>query len=140
VLLVSLGLIDLGFYTGPAETAANLRRFLAEARAARPGVRVAVLPVIPNVRAVTDAPFRAQVAELNALMAEAVHGLTTPASPLVLAEPPRDWDLAADTYDGTHPSPRGEHRLAAAFAAALHTAWGLGGPYTPVTEAAEAVA
>ncbi|MGD9485053.1 GDSL-type esterase/lipase family protein [Streptomyces sp. TRM70308] len=129
VLLVSLGLIDLGFYTDPGQTLANVHRFLAGARAARPSVRAVLLPVIPNVRAVTDAPFAAQVAHFNALLAGAVAELTTPASPLVLAAPPADWDLARDTYDGTHPAAPGEHRLAAAFADALHTAWSLGAPY-----------
>ncbi|MBW1601349.1 hypothetical protein JJV70_04365 [Streptomyces sp. JJ66] len=129
VLLISLGLIDLGFYTCPEQTLANAHRFLAAARAARPSVRAVLLPVIPNVRAATDAPFAAQVSHFNALLAGAVAELTTPASPLVLAVPPTDWDLTRDTYDGTHPSAPGEHRLAAAFADALHTAWSLGAPY-----------
>ncbi|MEU6012081.1 hypothetical protein [Streptomyces sp. NPDC047453] len=39
-----------------------------------------------------------------------------------------------DTYDGTHPNTSGEHRLAAAFADAMHQAWSLGGPYTAEAE------
>ena len=35
VLLVSLGLIDLGFYTNAEQTAENVRAFVAEARAGR---------------------------------------------------------------------------------------------------------
>ncbi|WP_123513897.1 GDSL-type esterase/lipase family protein [Streptomyces sp. 2132.2] len=129
VLLVSLGLIDLGFYTGAEETAANARRFVAEARAARPGIRMVLLPVIPNVRADSDAPFAAEVARFNELLAKAVADLSTDASPILLAARPASYEIAHDTYDGTHPNASGEHRLAGEFAAVLHQAWGIGGPY-----------
>ncbi|MFD7258580.1 GDSL-type esterase/lipase family protein, partial [Streptomyces sp. NPDC059874] len=131
VLLVSLGLIDLGFYTKADETAANARRFIAEARAARPGIRMVLLPVIPNVRAEEDAPFAAEVDRFNELLAKAVADLTSDASPVLLAARPASYDIHQDTYDGTHPNASGEHRLAGEFAAVLHQAWGLGGPYRP---------
>lgn len=131
VLLVSLGLIDLGFYTGATETAANARRFITEARAARPGIRMVLLPVIPNVRAEDDAPFAAEVARFNELLAKAVADLSTPASPILLGARPHAYDIHQDTYDGTHPNASGEHRLAGEFAAVLHQAWGIGAPYRP---------
>ncbi|MFP8884594.1 GDSL-type esterase/lipase family protein [Streptomyces mangrovi] len=128
-LLVFLGLIDLGFYTGSGATAANVRRFVAEARSAEPRVRMVLLPVIPNIRARHDVFFAAECERFNELLARAVAELSTPASPLLTAVPPHDWDLARDTYDGTHPTARGEHRIAAAFADAMHRAWGVGSPY-----------
>ncbi|MGW5849258.1 GDSL-type esterase/lipase family protein [Streptomyces sp. NPDC055254] len=131
VLLVSLGLIDLGFYTRADETAANVRRFVERARAAAPAVRMVLLPVIPNVRAEEDAPFAAEVALFNELLAKAVADLTTAASPLLLAARPDGYDIHRDTYDGTHPNASGEHKLAGEFAAVLHQAWGIGGPYRP---------
>ncbi|MDF3300479.1 GDSL-type esterase/lipase family protein [Streptomyces tropicalis] len=129
VLLVSLGLIDLGFYTDPEQTAENVHAFVAAAREAGPRVRMVLLPVIPNVRAETDAPFGEQVAHFNVLLAKAVADLDTPRSPILLASPPEDYDIHTDTYDGTHPNARGEHRIAGAFATAMDQAWGLGGPY-----------
>ncbi|WP_328582460.1 GDSL-type esterase/lipase family protein [Streptomyces sp. NBC_00370] len=129
VLLVSLGLIDLGFYTDSDSAALNARTFVAEARAANPRIRMVLLPVIPNVRAVTDAAFAAEVERFNELLAKAVANLDEPTSPLLLASHPPTYDLADDTYDGTHPAPSGEHKLAAAFADAMHEAWGLGGRY-----------
>ncbi|WP_328299441.1 GDSL-type esterase/lipase family protein [Streptomyces sp. NBC_00435] len=131
VLLVSLGLIDLGFYTDAEGTAVNVRRFVAEARAARPAIRMVLLPVIPNVRAQDDVPFAAQVELFNELLAKAVADLSTPASPILLAARPDGYEIHRDTYDGTHPNASGEHRLAGEFAAVLHQAWGLGGPYRP---------
>lgn len=129
VLLVSLGLIDLGFYTRADDTAANVRRFVAAARDARPGIRMVLLPVIPNIRAEEDAPFAAEVARFNELLAKAVADLTTAASPILLGARPDAYDIHRDTYDGTHPNASGEHRLAGEFAAVLHQAWGIGGPY-----------
>ncbi|PBC62818.1 hypothetical protein BKI49_16320 [Streptomyces sp. Tue6028] len=129
VLLVSLGLIDLGFYTNAAQTAANARAFVAEARAANPRIRMALLPVIPNVRAESDAPFAADVAAFNELLAKAVADLDEPRSPLLLASPPASYDIHLDTYDGTHPNASGEHKIAEAFAEAMYQAWDLGSPY-----------
>ncbi|MGY0492597.1 GDSL-type esterase/lipase family protein [Streptomyces sp. WG-D5] len=129
VLLVSLGLIDLGFYTDAEQTAANARRFVTEARRANPAVRMVLLPVIPNVRAETDAPFAAEVAHFNTLLAKAVADLDEPRAPLLLASVPDTYDIHRDTYDGTHPNASGEHKLAAAYAEALHQAWGIGKPY-----------
>ncbi|MEU2430662.1 GDSL-type esterase/lipase family protein [Streptomyces sp. NPDC007861] len=131
VLLVSLGLIDLGFYTNSSQTARNTREFIAAARAANPHVRAVLLPVIRNVRALSDAPFAAECERFNELLAKAVADLDSPSSPLLLASPPESYDIHTDTYDGTHPGPSGEHKLAAAFAEAMHQAWDLGGPYEP---------
>lgn len=129
VLLVALGLIDLGFYTNAEQTAANMRSFVTEARAANPRVRMVALPVIPNSRALSDPDFAAEVAAFNELLAKAVADLDEPRSALLLASPPPGYDINLDTYDGTHPNASGEHRIAEAFAEAMHQGWGLGGEY-----------
>ncbi|MFF9865308.1 GDSL-type esterase/lipase family protein [Streptomyces sp. NPDC013953] len=133
VLLVALGLIDLGFYTNSDQTAENARAFIREARAANPHVRAVLLPVIPNVRARDEPAFAAECARFNELLAKAVADLDEAASPLLLATPPESYDLHTDTYDGTHPGPSGEHKLASAFATAMHQAWDMGGPYAGLT-------
>lgn len=129
VLLVSLGLIDLGFYTDADRTAANARSFIAKARSANPRVAMVFLPVIPNVRADSDAAFAAEVAHFNELLAKAVADLDEPSSPLLPASAPKSYDLSLDTHDGTHPNASGEHKIAAAFAEAMYQAWDLGQPY-----------
>ncbi|WP_145876132.1 SGNH/GDSL hydrolase family protein [Streptomyces sp. BK340] len=134
VLLVSLGLIDLGFYTNAEQTAENVRAFVAGARAARPRIRMVLLPVIPNIRAAADAPFAEQVDRFNVLLAKAVADLDEPRSPILLASPPESYDIQADTYDGTHPNASGEHRIAGAFAAAMWEAWGIGQAYAAGTD------
>ncbi|QFR94161.1 GDSL-type esterase/lipase family protein [Streptomyces tsukubensis] len=129
VLLVALGLIDLGFYTDSGQTAVNVREFIAEARTANPAIRIAVLPVIPNTRALSDEPFAAEVDRFNELLAKAVADLGSEGSPLLLTSPPEEYDLHTDTYDGTHPGPSGERKIAAAFATAMHQAWDIGEPW-----------
>ncbi|OIK03996.1 SGNH/GDSL hydrolase family protein [Streptomyces monashensis] len=133
VLLVSLGLIDLGFYTNAEQTAQNVRAFVAGAREAAPRIRMVVLPVIPNIRAAADEPFAAQVDLFNVLLAKTVADLDEPRSPLLLASPPEEYDIHADTYDGTHPNASGEHRIAGAFAGAMWEAWGVGQAYAAGT-------
>lgn len=133
VLLVSLGLIDLGFYTNAVQTADNARAFIEQARAANPRVRMVLLPVIPNVRAESDDPFAAEVAAFNELLAKTVADLDEPRSPLLLASPPPSYDIHFDTYDGTHPNASGEHKIAEGFAEAMYQAWDLGEPYTAET-------
>jgi lysophospholipase L1-like esterase len=88
-----------------------------------------LLPVVPNIVAQTDSSFASQVAHFNTLIAKAVANLDTPGSPLLAACLPPSYDFHTDTYDGTHPNPSGEHKLAAAFAEALYEGWGVGGPY-----------
>ncbi|MGY1498813.1 GDSL-type esterase/lipase family protein [Streptomyces sp. QTS52] len=134
VLLVSLGLIDLGFYTDADQTADNARLFVAEARRSNPRIAIALLPVIPNVRAETDPPFAAQVTRFNELLAKTAADLAEPRSPLLLASPPPSYDIHHDTYDGTHPNANGEHKIAGAFADSLHEAWDLGDRYGAGTD------
>ncbi|MEU6224703.1 SGNH/GDSL hydrolase family protein [Streptomyces sp. NPDC047042] len=134
ILLVSLGLIDLGFYTDADQTAANARLFVAEARRSNPRIAIALLPVIPNVRAETDPPFAAQVARFNELLAKTAADLDEPRSPLLLTSPPPSYDIHHDTYDGTHPNASGEHKIAGAFAEAMYQAWGVGEPYLSGTD------
>ncbi|MER6076826.1 GDSL-type esterase/lipase family protein [Streptomyces sp. NPDC001833] len=129
VLLVSLGLIDLGFYTNAEQTAANARTFVTAAREANARIHMVLLPVIPNVRATTDEPFAEQVTLFNELLAKAAADLDEPRSPVLMAAPPESYDIRTDTYDGTHPNASGEHRIAGAFAEAMWQGWGVGAPY-----------
>ncbi|MFI5689138.1 SGNH/GDSL hydrolase family protein [Streptomyces sp. NPDC051636] len=130
VLLVSLGLIDLGFYTNAEQTAQNVRRFVAQAREAKPRVRMVLLPVIPNIRAEAEGAFADEVARFNELLAKTAADLDEPTSPLLLASIPESYDIHTDTYDGTHPNESGERKLAGAFAGAMREGWGVGGEYS----------
>ncbi|MEU9405419.1 GDSL-type esterase/lipase family protein [Streptomyces sp. NPDC048281] len=133
VLLVSLGLIDLGFYTNAEQTTANARAFVAAAREANARIHLVLLPVIPNIRATTDEPFAEQVTLFNELLAKTAADLDEPRSPVLMAAPPESYDIHTDTYDGTHPNADGEHRIAGAFAEAMRQGWDLGEEYAAGT-------
>lgn len=128
VLLVMVGLIDLGFYTPADVTEANLRTFVTAVREGNPAARIVLTPVPVNDRVLADPLFAAQRTDFNARQERVVAELSTPSSPLVLTGGLPEWDLLADTYDGTHPSERGEHKIAAVFAEALY-GLGVGGRY-----------
>lgn len=129
LLLISLGLIDLGFYTRSEETVEQVRRFFQAARSANPRISAVLLPVVPNIRAEDDALFADECRRFNVSLAKVVADLDSAASPLCLASSPAGYDVRRDTYDGTHPNESGEHLLAAAFADTLHQAWEIGGRY-----------
>ncbi|MGW7252794.1 GDSL-type esterase/lipase family protein [Streptomyces sp. NPDC054834] len=133
VLLVSLGLIDLGFYTNAEQTAENVRAFVAAAREANARVRMVLLPVIPNIRAAADDSFAVQVTAFNDLLEKTVADLDEPTSSLLLAPIPESYDFHTDTYDGTHPNESGERKLAGVFAGAMWEEWGVGQAYVAGT-------
>lgn len=132
VLLVLMGLIDLGFYTPADATEANLRAFVAAVRAGNPAARIVLAPVPVNDRALADPLFAAQRVDFNARQERVVAEPAAAESPLLLAGGLPEWDLLDDTYDGTHPNERGEHKIAAMFAEALHMGLGIGRPYGPI--------
>lgn len=128
-LVVALGVNDLALGGTPAAIAADLRTFLTRARAARPGLRVVVLTV-PPVSLVGPA-MTAEYNRLAALVVRERRGV-------VVADLGAGWDASpwycGDTWDGVHPSARGELRIASAVAGALRTAYGL-----PVARVPDAV-
>ncbi len=130
VLLVSLGLIDLGFYTNAEQTADNVRAFVAEARAARPKVRMAVMPVVRNIRVDADETFAGQVARFNTLLGETVADLDTAASRCCSSAA---GDVRLPCGHLRRHAPQRERRAQdrGAFAEAMWQEWSLGGPYKP---------
>lgn len=89
ILLVSLGLIDLGFYTNAEQTAQNARAFVTQARTANPRIRMVLLPVMPNILVQTDDSFASQVTLFNELLAKTVADLDEPRSPWCWPRSPR---------------------------------------------------
>ncbi|GAA3192476.1 GDSL-type esterase/lipase family protein [Actinocorallia longicatena] len=138
-LLVLLGINDLFWYgVEPGQFEDNLREFVANARRAAPSLRFVLGSILQTQRAVEDEEFAARVAACNARIRAVAASMTTPESPIVLADTAREFVAADHTWDGTHPNPRGELRIAAAFADVLAGAFALGAPYPrPFTEPAD---
>jgi hypothetical protein len=113
VLVALYGTNDLRNGATPAQLMDRWRLYVARARAVRPDVKL-VLGEVYSVHA----PGRD---ESNALLQGLAAELSTEESPVVVAHlDSPDFSVTRDTYDGTHPTPTGEMRLAQRVAEALH--------------------
>ena len=129
-LLVLLGINDVGWFAHePARLEVDMRAFIANARSAKPDIRLVLGKLLPTRRAAEDAAFATKIADINARYATVATELSTATSPIVLADTTSGFDHAAHTWDGTHPNARGELRIAAAFADRLSSSFGIGTPY-----------
>jgi hypothetical protein len=129
-LLVLLGLDDI-FWFGKSQPAmaANLRSFIAAARAARPRIRIVLGLVPPDIHQQANPAFHASIATYNYTISTTAARLSTAASPIAVARDGTGIHVAADLWDGTHPNANGEVKIAAGFADALASKFHLGRAY-----------
>jgi len=113
IALVHLGTTDLdhpGAFVDPLEEIVRLLR------ARNPRVVVLVGQVIPHT-------WRARWARFN--VGRMVDRLNTAAAPVVVVNHNEGWDDQKDTYDGIHPGPSGQYKMAIAWFDAMQ-------PYLPL--------
>jgi lysophospholipase L1-like esterase len=129
-LLVLLGLDDL-FWFGKSQSdmAANLRGFIAAARAGGPRIRIVLGLIPPDIHQQTSPAFHASIAIYNHTLSSTAARLSTAASPIAVAHDGTGLHVAADLWDGTHPNANGEVKIAAGFADALASRFHLGRAY-----------
>jgi hypothetical protein len=129
-LLELLGLDDFAFFgkTQP-QMASYLAGFIGQARAANPHIRIVLGIILPDSRTQDSATFAASIAAFNNTISATASQLSTAASPIAVANDAAGFNVAADTWDGSHPNANGEVRIAAGFANALARRFGLGSAY-----------
>jgi lysophospholipase L1-like esterase len=116
-LVVELGFNDLGWsVSSPSGLADDLRTFVANARAAKPNLKIIVGNVVHRtpLDAAPDLPQK--ITEYDASLGSVVSSLSTATSPVVMADLDTPYDENQHTYDGLHPNGVGEYVLAKAFA------------------------
>jgi lysophospholipase L1-like esterase len=129
-LLVLLGINDLGLRARtPAQVETDLRAFIDNARAAKPSIKLVLGRLLPARQAAEKKDFAAKVADVNARIVKVADQLATDLSPIAVAHTDAEFVASDHTWDGTHPNPRGELRVAAAFADRLAADFGLGVAY-----------
>ncbi|MCX5206998.1 GDSL-type esterase/lipase family protein [Streptomyces sp. NBC_00237] len=129
-LLVLLGINDLFWYgVEPPQFEANLREFIVNARRADPRLSIVLGRVLPCRKAVDDLEFGARVDASNERLRAVAKDLDSPSSPVVVADTSAEFVASEHTWDGTHPNPNGEIRIAAAFADTLASRFGIGARY-----------
>jgi lysophospholipase L1-like esterase len=113
IVVVMLGDNDLSAGQTPEQVRDLLRGFVTSARSVDPGLEV-VLGRDPRPL------IQPKVPAYNALVTDLADELDSPASHVVVANTDVGYDDYNDTWDGAHPNARGELKIAAAFADALH--------------------
>lgn len=128
VLCVMIGINDLLYPITAEEMELRLRAYVNGARDANPQIRILFAEALPIALADQDEGFALRVYVYNELVRSVAADLTTGRSPVVSFDlaGAEQWDVAADTYDGTHPNDGGELKIAAGFADALSREFGLG--------------
>jgi fibronectin type 3 domain-containing protein len=127
-LLVLIGINDLAFgRTDVPGTEANLKTFVANARAANPNLRIVLGDLLPKL-AMTST-LASAVTQYNTDLPTIASQLSTASSPVVVVDDASAIDPSADLWDGTHPNANGEVKIAAGFANALASDFGLGSAY-----------
>ncbi|MBZ4321048.1 GDSL-type esterase/lipase family protein [Streptomyces huiliensis] len=133
LLLVELGFDDIGWLGAGADLVPTMKRFVDNARAANPNVRIVVANVPHRTTLGSANPQLPQrTTDYNTALAKAVPTWSTDASPVALADVDAAYGCdpnattCASTYDGLHPNALGEYRIARAFGTVLHNRFGIG--------------
>lgn len=112
VVVTMLGVNDLLYGRDPEAVAADSATLVSAAREVDPDLAFVVAEATQR--------WFTGVETFNDALPPVVAGLTSPASPVVVATTSEGYDEEQDTWDGSHPNARGEVKIAAAVADALH--------------------
>jgi acyl-CoA thioesterase-1 len=116
VALVHLGTNNFGYgppeYPAPDVDAAidQLGQVIDTLRAANPQVKILLAQITPS-KASNDT--LTMIPQYNARIPALAAGKANALSPIVVVDQYTGYDVNVDTYDGTHPSPSGEAKMAA---------------------------
>lgn len=155
VLVVMLGSNDLAYFTSPEQTIANVKTYIARARAAAPGIDVVVGEALNKWDPwAAEYQLRDQVADYASRLATMAAELDTASQRVVIAPTRNGWDSRTLTWDGTHPNPTGEALIAQRISEGLAKigvgtsgpdvsgprAWSVAGPTPGLTAGSEQAA
>lgn len=120
ILVEMLGSNDLAYLTNPADTIANLRTYVADARAAAPGIDIVVGEVVTRFDPWSNSvSLEAQASEYASRLSSLASELNTSSERVVVARTGNGWNPKTMTWDGTHPNPTGETHIAQRVSEAL---------------------
>jgi lysophospholipase L1-like esterase len=115
IVLMHLGTNDMwGGYIPLATKLTAFTKLVGQMRAANPAMKIIVAQIIP-MSAAACATCPADVAALNNALPGWAAGLSTAASPVVLADLWTGYDAVADNADGVHPNDAGYQKMADAW-------------------------
>ncbi|GIE30534.1 hypothetical protein Ait01nite_035790 [Actinoplanes italicus] len=130
-LLVELGFNDLGWgVSNPDGLIADIRSLVTNARASKSNIRILVANVPQRTPLDVQPDLNTKISTYNAKLGPALQALNTSVSPVRLVDFATGYDPYADAYDGLHPNPQGEHKIAKAFANVLSSQFQVGPAYS----------
>ncbi|WP_433387142.1 GDSL-type esterase/lipase family protein [Micromonospora sp. KLBMP9576] len=130
-LLVELGFNDLGWgVSNPDGLIADMRSLIANARSNKHNIRILVSNVPQRTPLDVQPDLGTKISAYNAKLGPALQALNTSVSPVRLVDFATSYDPYADAYDGLHPNPQGEHKIARAFANVLSSQFQVGATYS----------
>ncbi|MGK5441559.1 GDSL-type esterase/lipase family protein [Micromonospora sp. URMC 105] len=130
-LLVELGFNDLGWgVSNPDGLIADMRTLITNARAAKSDIRILVANVPQRTPLDVQPDLGTKISAYNAKLGPALQALNTTASPVRLVDFATGYNPYTDAYDGLHPNPQGEHKIAKAFANVLWNQFQVGATYS----------
>jgi lysophospholipase L1-like esterase len=115
ISLIHLGTNDLLQGQSIESTVSELEGIIALLRADNPAVKVLLAKIIPT----SDARAAARVPLLNEQIALLAARMDTATSRVVLVDMTIGFNTATDLYDGVHPNPSGEQKMAQQWYQAL---------------------
>lgn len=126
ILVELYGSNDLAYLSSPSAAIADAREFIADARAAQPGIDIVMGQVLTKWDPWSGSiNLDSQSADYNARLATLAAEVNTTSERVVIARTRSGWDPREHTWDGTHPNPTGESLIGQRVAEALHS-FGIG--------------
>ncbi|MCW2807251.1 MAG: lipolytic protein family [Marmoricola sp.] len=120
LIVLMAGINDLRGGTTAATTNARLRTWISRAREARPDVRLVISPVL-DAREPARPSLSTTISQFDQMLGPTVRALSTPQSPITMADTTRGWSVTTHTSDDLHPSAYGETLIAQRIAECLKT-------------------
>lgn len=125
-LVVALGFNDIAFWGGADATIGYFKEFVAQARAAKPDLKILVSNVINRTELSGYEWLNPAILAYKAKLPGAASSLSTSASPIHVVDINTGFHASFDTYDGVHPNGVGEYKYARVFADAFAQRFSLG--------------
>jgi lysophospholipase L1-like esterase len=137
-LLLMVGFNDLGYnLNNPDGLISDMGALIANARAARPGIRILIGNVVHRSYLAALPDLDARITNYDNQLAAFLPTVSTSQSPVRLVDLASAYTASADSYDGLHPNSVGEYVIARAFADVLSSQFGIGGAFAAIPTVAE---
>lgn len=139
-LVIALGFNDLAFGTSVTDTQANLSSIIAAVRRGNPNVHVVVTTVIQRTPLAGWPNINAGSSQYNAALPSYTASISTPTSPVTVADVAAAYNASTMSWDGLHPNSIGEFVIAKAVSNALQLT-GLGSGWNlPIPSTVDSIA